>query len=511
MVAYLPMDTLERFLDAWSPVGPSDPCALVAQRFADEPAVPALPVVRDDAPIGLIARDIFEALQAHAPERLMQLTAADVMDAEPLVLDAAAKVGDFMDGVLAERPQSAGHGVIVVRDGKYLGVAGSAALVAARRARKAQARQASALIEELSVGIGRHLHSLIGFAERLQRQSLPPDARAWVRAISETSGDLRDLTAQARELHWVQSQRLELTLAPCRLRDLADLIDAQWSGRSHEGPRVMVSYDGDPGAAAEIDAERVVQCFNALIHRAHAAARSAGAVQGVIEATLRATPDGETVLIEGQVRDAGGAPFDRDALANAQKPGAELAVRLRMALAVRTLAVMGSTPVVEETVAGGGLIAFRLHAKPAEIDRPAETGRLATEDRPIHVLVVDDSATNRMVAESLCVLLGCTTESAFDGLAALEAVKARSFDVILMDIRMPRMDGIEATRAIRRLQTPMRRVPIVALTANADPADIETYIAAGMQGAVEKPVKPERLAEALDAVLPASEGRAAVA
>jgi CheY-like chemotaxis protein len=72
------------------------------------------------------------------------------------------------------------------------------------------------------------------------------------------------------------------------------------------------------------------------------------------------------------------------------------------------------------------------------------------------------------------------------------------------------MDGVEATRAIRRLQTPARRIPIVALTANADPADVEIYVAAGMQGAVEKPVKPDQLAAALDAVLPAREHQRAV-
>jgi CheY-like chemotaxis protein/signal transduction histidine kinase len=500
------MDTLERHLDGWDPVGPDDSCALVAQRFAAEPAVLSLAVVSGEQPLGLISRDVFHAVLTHSTDSLAQLTASAVMDRSPLMAEGTVSVGAFTDEIMDERPEVMGRGLIVVRDGAYLGVAGPAALLGARRTRKAQARQASALIEELSVGIGRHLHNLIGFAERLGRQSLPADARAWVRAIADTSGDLRDLTIQARELHWAQSERLELTLAPCRLRDLADLIDGHWSGRSQgDGARVMVSYDGDPGAAAVIDAERVARCFDALIHRAHAASRANGGRSGIIEATLRAVETREGVRIEGQVRDGAAGGFDRDALATAQSPETDLPVRLRMALATRTLAVMGAQFEVEETVSGGGLIAFRILAEAAQIDRPAEMSRLASEDRPIHVLVVDDNATNRMVAESLCVLLGCTTESAFDGLAALEAVKARPFDVILMDIRMPRMDGIEATRAIRRLQTPARRIPILALTANADPADVETYIAAGMQGAVEKPVKPDKLAEALDAVLPAGE------
>jgi len=502
------MDTLASFLDGWDPVGPDDPCVLVAERFASDAAVLCLAVVSDGRPLGLISRDVFHAVLKHAPDGLARLTAAEVMDPGAPMADGGMSVGAFTDEIMDERPGVMGRGVIVVRDGRYMGVAGPAALIEARRIRKAQARQASALIEELSVGVGRHLNNLMAFSERLARQSLPTDARAWVRAISDTSDDLRDLTLQARELHWAQSERLELTLAPCRLRDLADLIDGHWSGRAQgDGPNVMVSYDGDPGAAAVIDAERIVRCFDALIHRAHAAARVSGAQSDMIEATLRAVETADGVRIEGQVRDGAAGGFDRDALLIAQAPQTELAVRLRMALATRTLAVMGAQFEVEETVAGGGLIAFRILAESAQIDRPTEMSRLATEDRPIHVLVVDDNATNRMVAESLCVLLGCTTESAFDGLAALEAVKARSFDVILMDIRMPRMDGVEATRAIRRLQTPARRIPIVALTANADPADVETYIAAGMQGAVEKPVKPDKLAAALDAVLPASEHR----
>ena len=66
-----------------------------------------------------------------------------------------------------------------------------------------------------------------------------------------------------------------------------------------------------------------------------------------------------------------------------------------------------------------------------------------------HILIVDDNATNRVVAQALCEMFGCTSECAEDGLEAVEAVKNRHFDLILMDIKMPRMDGVQATRAIR--------------------------------------------------------------
>jgi CheY-like chemotaxis protein len=89
--------------------------------------------------------------------------------------------------------------------------------------------------------------------------------------------------------------------------------------------------------------------------------------------------------------------------------------------------------------------------------------------RSAHILIVDDNATNRMVAEALCEMFDCTSEQVVDGVEAVEAAKSGRFDLILMDIKMPRMDGVTATRAIRELPGRPASTPIVALTANADP------------------------------------------
>jgi CheY-like chemotaxis protein len=495
------METLARFIDRRQAVRPDDLSSVLAQRFAAEPDAMALAVVEAGRPLGLVARDVFTALQSQSPDVLNRITVAGLMDRQPLIVEAGAPVGDFIDDILLHQPNALGRGVIVVEHGVYAGLAGATALVAARRARKDEAREAAALIEELSVGIGKHLHSLINFAARLNRQALAPDAQVWAQAIAETSGELSDLTACARELHWAQSERMVLRPAPCRLRDLADMIDARWSGDLMSGVTgVMVSYDGDPTAAGLLDADRLVQCFDALIHRARMAARSHGGGAAVVEATLRARPTPRGLMLEGEVRDSVAGPPD-ETRCLAEDPTAELAVRLRMALAVRTLAAMGGRLTAEETAVGGGRIAFSIEISAAVVDAAPSPQPLAITGRAVRVLVVDDNATNRMVAESLCGLFGCVCESAVDGVEALKAASERPFDVILMDIRMPRMDGLEATRAIRRLPGAAGAVPILALTANADPADVQTYIAAGMQGAVEKPVKAEKLAEALDAAL----------
>ena len=98
-------------------------------------------------------------------------------------------------------------------------------------------------------------------------------------------------------------------------------------------------------------------------------------------------------------------------------------------------------------------------------------------------------------------MFGCTSETAEDGVEAVECVKERRFDLVLMDIKMPRMDGVQATQAIRALPGAERAIPIVALTANADPDDARRYLAIGMAAVVEKPIKPERLRMAMNAAL----------
>ena len=77
----------------------------------------------------------------------------------------------------------------------------------------------------------------------------------------------------------------------------------------------------------------------------------------------------------------------------------------------------------------------------------------------------------------------------------------RPFDLVLMDIKMPRMDGVQATQAIRALAGPASLVPIGALTANADPDDAKHYLSVGMAAVVEKPIKPERLRMAMNVAL----------
>ncbi|MDZ4867856.1 MAG: PAS domain-containing protein [Alphaproteobacteria bacterium] len=122
-------------------------------------------------------------------------------------------------------------------------------------------------------------------------------------------------------------------------------------------------------------------------------------------------------------------------------------------------------------------------------------------DHDARVLIVEDNATNRLVATSFLSQYGIAHEVAADGREALAAVQRARYDVVLMDLHMPEMDGFEATRAIRALPGAAARVPIVALTANAFPDDIERCRSVGMDAHLGKPFRKEELLLVLGAAV----------
>ena len=129
-----------------------------------------------------------------------------------------------------------------------------------------------------------------------------------------------------------------------------------------------------------------------------------------------------------------------------------------------------------------------------------------TENRALHgeglvrVLAVEDNVTNQLVIRALLEPLGVDLQIACDGLEAVEAFDAGVFDLILMDVQMPRMNGVEATREIRRRESKSgrRRTPVIALSANVMAHQVSEYLAAGMDGFIAKPIDAARLFEAIE-------------
>ena len=130
--------------------------------------------------------------------------------------------------------------------------------------------------------------------------------------------------------------------------------------------------------------------------------------------------------------------------------------------------------------------------------RPAAGTGVVTDRRPLAILLAEDNLVNRRLVAAVLGDLGHRVEAVADGAAAVAAAARGSFDLILMDIEMPGIDGLEATRRIRALGGGAGRTPIIALTANAEPGDRARVRAAGMNDHVAKPIDLAALAQAIE-------------
>ncbi len=375
-------------------------------------------------------------------------------------------------------------------------------LVACRNHRLFMSLQAF-FFDRVTAEIAQQMEGVRALTEQLSRMRLSPDAESCVSSVAEAAEGVQRLLDTAIALRKVTMEGVTVEPEPLRLRDLIDEVHTRWEPlATMSGVTVLVSYDGDPEACGLGDRNRLLQIFDGLVGEAVASMR-----RGAVEASLRAIVGADGVRLEGRVRGARDAAWDlQDLEARVRNVDSRfgLKIAIGVVLARQVVEGLGGVLRTEGLGAGAETVVFDI-LLPIASDTPQEevqTAAAASERSP-HVLVVDDNATNRMVAQALCEMFDCTCESACDGVEAVETAKSGRFDLILMDIKMPVMDGVAATRAIRALGGPASRVPIIALTANAEPEDAEAYVSAGMNGVVEKPMKPEHLLAALQAALSA--------
>lgn len=167
---------------------------------------------------------------------------------------------------------------------------------------------------------------------------------------------------------------------------------------------------------------------------------------------------------------------------------------LGLAICSRLVSLMGGSIEADSTPGAGSAFRFEIALPPAPLSTPVAACRAPR----LRVLLAEDNATNRLVATRMLARLGHEVEAVPDGAQAVEAACRSTFDLVLMDMMMPVMDGLAATRAIRATKGATARVRIVGLTANARPADEAACRDAGMDGFLTKPVTLERLAAAID-------------
>jgi signal transduction histidine kinase/ActR/RegA family two-component response regulator len=529
------MSQLLSLAEPVDPVLATTPGGVVYQRFEREPDVLALAVV-DDAgrPVGIVERNTFfirmaaeygRALYAQRPISLL-------MNTEPLVVEGDVGLMVFTREVLAERPSELMQGFIVVDEGKYAGIGSALSLLQATsranrdhalemtklaetlKAAEAQAQAAlnakSKFLAVMSHEIRTPLNGVLTVAEILARRLQQGELTPYVQTILDSGQTLLRLLTDALDFSRADAGHLELQQEPLCIAKLLDDVTSLWTAPATEKAlEFSVSYQGPEDLWALGDEVRLKQVFNNLIGNALKFTD-----RGAVRVRVTAERDDVYVRMRAEVADNGPGvdderlphifhPFVQEDAGRA-KGGTGLGLAICRELVER----MDGAIVASHTLGGGLTVSFEttsFHVPAGDAGRreqPDEAGRAAAAtSRPLHVLIADDNATNRMVAETLCSMFGYTSQSVSDGAEAVDAMRSGSFDLILMDIKMPLMDGQEAARRIRAMQGPASAAPIVALTANADPWDAAEYLEAGMDAVVEKPIKPAALLAAMQSAL----------
>lgn len=351
-------------------------------------------------------------------------------------------------------------------------------------------REKTSFLARMSHDLRTPLAAIVGSLEVALQDPLRPPVAGLLTAARARCDDLERIIGDLLDVGIVESGELAIRMAPA---DLPELIEAvTQDARPAAGVRLAVHLE--PGVPRRLltDATRLRQALGNLLSNAckhtddglidFRISAASGRIRFVVTDSGPGIDDGDLDLLF--------QPFSQLPRGR-ERGGAGLGLFITRQIAT----MFGGTLTLSPGRPGGLRAALELPwVEPAaQPDAPRPTPSPAAPGG-LQVLVVDDEEVMRMVVSAMLETLGCTVALADDGAAAVEAVAATAFDLVFMDIRMPGMDGLEASRRIRAARPQQY---IVALTANAYPQDQQHAREAGMNAFLSKPVSLASLRSAL--------------
>ncbi|OYV36716.1 MAG: hypothetical protein B7Z80_14800 [Rhodospirillales bacterium 20-64-7] len=436
------------------------------------------------------------------------------------------------------------------------------ALAAARDAAEAGSRARSEFIAVMSHEIRTPMNGILGLTELLMGLELSPAAAEHVRLINASGRHLMQIINDILDFSRLGAGRLDLDAGEFDLRDmLSQTVALLMQQARAKGLDLSCDVADDVPVRVSGDAQRLRQVVLNLAGNSVKFTQ-----QGRIHITVRRMRDEAShVRLAFAVADSG-IGIRADALGHLftefTQVDSSISRRfggsgLGLAITRRLVEMMDGSISVESTLGVGSIFRFDVRLQMVADDapersamRPPDSGLaaapapakpMAAEPTPAEptlaepvaaepvttsaaepaatsaaepavntggwrILLAEDNATNRFVASRMIERLGHQLACVDDGHRAVEAVRDGDYDLVLMDMMMPEMDGLAATRLIRSLPDGRAAIPIIGLTANAMQADQEACLAAGMDGFVTKPVRMQGLADAIRLVMT---GRAA--
>ncbi len=375
---------------------------------------------------------------------------------------------------------------------------------AARNAERSQAVFLATVSHELRTP----LNGVIGAGQLLRETALTTEQTEFVDVVTSSGEMLLALINDVLDLSKLEAGKVELDLAPMEISSVVSVTLAPMVllGRKKE---VSVSCEIDERVPPVIvgDATRFSQILLNLVGNALKFTD-----QGHVKVILSCEPESERLLltiedtgigIPEEARSRLFQPFTQAESSTTRRFGG---TGLGLTIVAQIVERMHGDIKIESEVGKGTRLnlSFPLVLPTAEMSQAFDTLRglePVVEVGELKVLITDDNAVNRLVATRMLRQMRHEVYEANDGIEAVELIQAEDFDLVLMDVQMPNMDGLTATKKIRELPGKKGRTPIIGLTANAMASDKAELIEIGMDGYLAKPVRKELLQASIWEVL----------
>jgi len=386
----------------------------------------------------------------------------------------------------------------------------SAALERAEEGTRAKAR----FVANMSHEIRTPLNGVLGMAQALLADDLTPAQREKLAIIVDSGQSLTAILNDVLDLSKIEAGKLEVVPVP---GDLWAQVDRSRQlflpGASEKGLTISVLRDISLPPRLVFDPVRVRQCVDNLVANAVKFTPSGG-----VEIRLSAQPleDGDhLVRIDvadtgiGMSEEAQTRLFEAFTQVDNESTRRFGGTGLGLAISRQLARMMGGDIALESREGEGSTFTLTFRAGAAAAQRPAAPSAPAGEAagsvrslRGTRALLVDDNAINRQIIKLFLAPHGIVIVEAVDGRTALDTLAKQAFDIVLLDVHMPGMDGCETIRRIRESGAPWAQVPVIALTADAMLGDRERYLALGMDDYISKPIDRRELLSRIAGLVP---------